>query len=443
MSIPDKLVSAKMLAFHLRPYFASAYHALIPVEDPNLDTLAVDDRWRLYWDRRAIDRWTVFQLATVLYHEVGHLLREHGRRAKPFGSSLNHRVWNVACDCAINDDIVAEIDALAKEGKYKGEREELPECMVAPAMAEYLQKNNPQWKPGGPLTPQLLNMPENKFEEFYYRTLMDRLENDPDLQKIVEGEPGSGDCGSCAHGVRRPYEASGEGTDSDPVKTGLSGADSYMIREQCAKDIKAALNKKAGSVPGGWDRWADTVLKPKVDFMKWLRASIRNAVAEAEGRTDYSWMKQSRRQGAMGSDFFLPGMVGYKPRVGVGIDTSGSMGTNSELAQAVAETKGLLRQLGYQDPVTVVSCDTHAHNVQRITRIDQLKLKGGGGTDMGVALRSLDEMRPKLDVKILLTDCITPWPAERPHGTVVVVKIGKDGTVPPWSCHLVEITPED
>jgi hypothetical protein len=40
---------------------------------------------------------------------------------------------------------------------------------------------------------------------------------------------------------------------------------------------------------------------------------------------------------------------------------------------------------------------------------------------------------------ILMTDCITPWPAERPKGTIVVIRIGHDGNLPPWPSHLVTI----
>jgi hypothetical protein len=353
---------------------------------------------------------TVFNLSTVSHTYVA-------------GSYLVHN-----CDAAINDGLLEEIAILKVNVKNPAHRHE--------------------GFPGVPVTPSALKLPDNELEEFYYTKLMERKEaGDKGLKQLMEQVPkipGCGDCGSCAHGVPAPYEPPTEarGTGDDPAATGLSTAEVDLITQQIAHDVQDFAGRQAGKIPGGWDRWATEKLTPKVNYMRWLRSTISNAVAEAEGKQDYSWLKPARRQGAMGSRFKMPGMTGYKPRVGTGIDTSGSM-TGKQLSQCIAETSGLLRSLGYQEKIVVASCDTKAHNVQTITRIDQIKLKGGGGTDMGVALATLTEYRPKLDIIILMTDCITPWPAERPKGAIVVVRIGEEGTLPPWPCHLVEIPDED
>jgi predicted metal-dependent peptidase len=445
MQVPDKLIAAKILAYDIRPYFAAAYHALIPVVDDKLDTFAVDDRWRLYYDPKKVKDWSVQQIATVLYHEISHLLRLHGERAKQFGPSLNHKLWNYACDMEINDDIVEDIADLLKN--HKGRGENLPECNVEPTLAAQLKKHNPNWQPG-PLTPQLLNMQPGKFAEEYYRALLEIQEQNSKMGNMIaaliesdDQAAGAGACGSCAHGQPEPYQNPSEGmnaSDNDPVRVGLSKADADIIGQQVAHDIKDHIKSARGTIPGGWERWANEILQPKVDHMKWLRSCVRSGIAEAAGKQDYTWTRASRRQGAMGSKFFLPGMTSHKPRVGVAIDTSGSM-SEKQLARCIAETSGLIRQMGYTEEVVVASCDAAAQNVQKITRIDQILMKGGGGTDMGVALATLEAQKPPLDVMIVLTDCETPWPAERPKAAVVIVKIGDAGQFPPWPCHQVQI----
>ena len=53
------------------------------------------------------DGHTVEENATLLIHEVGHLVRDHEARKKAAGIT-DHRRWNTAGDCEINDDLHAE-----------------------------------------------------------------------------------------------------------------------------------------------------------------------------------------------------------------------------------------------------------------------------------------------------------------------------------------------
>jgi Mg-chelatase subunit ChlD len=46
---------------------------------------------------------------------------------------------------------------------------------------------------------------------------------------------------------------------------------------------------------------------------------------------------------------------------------------------------------------------------------------GGGGTDMGAGITAAARLRPRPSVVVVLTDGMTPWPAEPPKGMQVVV----------------------
>src|SRR3989442_4814503 len=98
------LQAARVRAAHQRSYFAPALFNLIPVETDLIGSMAVDSQWRLYYNAAWLTAHTVEENATLLIHEVSHLLRDHEARKKAAGIK-DHRRWNTAGDCEINDDL--------------------------------------------------------------------------------------------------------------------------------------------------------------------------------------------------------------------------------------------------------------------------------------------------------------------------------------------------
>src|SRR3990167_6145666 len=92
--LPRELAAARLRVVIDRPYLASALWSLVPVERPGLGTMAVDKYWRLYYDPKAMERWGLRGTATVLMHEVWHLLREHCWTVDPIAFP-NHNLTNV------------------------------------------------------------------------------------------------------------------------------------------------------------------------------------------------------------------------------------------------------------------------------------------------------------------------------------------------------------
>ena len=98
---------ARVRAAYQRSYFAPALFSLVPVETDAIASMAVDSRWRLYYNDAWLTTHTVEENATLLIHEVSHLLRDHETRKTQAGAR-DHRLWNTAGDCEINDDLHAE-----------------------------------------------------------------------------------------------------------------------------------------------------------------------------------------------------------------------------------------------------------------------------------------------------------------------------------------------
>jgi predicted metal-dependent peptidase len=372
---------ARVRAAHQRSYFAPALFSLVPVETDLIASMAVDSHWRLYYNRAWLAAHTVEENASLLIHEVSHLLRDHESRRKAAGIR-DYRRWNTAGDCEINDDLDAEGLPL----------------------------------PGDPPLPGTYGLATGKNAERYYLELPSHPRESPD-------------CGSGAHGERRSWELPGEDTAEDGVP-GVDKIKASLVRREVARliDERSPFDN---DVPLDWRRWARATLTPKVDYMATIRHVVQRALrASTLGRYDRTYRRPHRRQACYG-DLIMPGFHQPRPRPGFLIDTSGSM-TDTQLARAVSELGGLTRQLGYGADVVVACCDAAVHHVRTAFSGTPVALYGGGGTDIGVGMRHFIERRvAPIDLLVIVTDCRTPWPKEAPPFPVITIRIG-DGAPPPW-----------
>ena len=393
MSAPrldEQRIAAARLWGALRfPYLASAVFASRVVTAPGLGTIAVDRSWRLYMDPAVVDEWSAAEIGSVLVHHVGHLLRDHAARAQQLGiDESSEMAWVAAADAEINDDLVdADVSF-----------------------------------PVEPILPTALGCEPGRFAEDYFRAIRDKPE-------FCAGE-----CGSGAHGRGRRWELNADGIPQ------INPASAHLLRCKVASEIRSCAGNLPGTVPLGWQRWADALLEPKVDWRRALAAEVRAGVASVAGCVDYSYMRPSRRASVTG-DVIMPALRKPLPTVAIVIDTSGSM-SDDLLAAAVAEVKGILQGVGLdRDHLHVLSCDAYVHKVQRITSARQIELRGGGGTNMGAGIDAALQLRPSPSLIVVLTDGYTPWPADGPKRARVVVGLVGAGhwPAPSWArCVRIE-----
>ncbi|MFJ8867845.1 VWA-like domain-containing protein [Streptomyces sp. NPDC102473] len=375
-----KLLAARYRAATDRPYLASALYALTVVPSDEVPSMGVDRHWRCYVSPGFVERTPVAELAAVWVHEVAHLLRDHHGRADLLPAEDRrdrHRV-NVAQDCEINDDLVADGLPL----------------------------------PAGRLEPRLFGLPEGQLFEAYLAAL-------PPSTWIH-------DCGSGAHGEPSPWES-----DATGGPAGVGAVEAESLRHHTAEAMRAHVRAR-GTLPGGWKRWADEVLEPTVDWRQALAGAVREAAAWAAGAVDYTYRRPSRRSAAL-RGVVLPSLRRPLPRVAVVIDTSGSMG-DGEIAAALAEVTGVLREVGIRgNRVTVLACDADVQAVSRVTSAGQITLGGGGGTDMRVGIAAALAVPERPSIIVVLTDGHTPWPDENPACRLVAALVGPSApAAPPW-----------
>jgi predicted metal-dependent peptidase len=254
------------------------------------------------------------------------------------------------------------------------------------------------------------------------------------------------DEGSGVHGQARPWELHAD----DPRTNALSDFDRQALQEEVARKI-VEHQKEQGTLPAGWLRWAEAILKPKVNWREQLKRILRGVISEGLGhRLDYSYRRPHRRS-AVYHPIYLPALQGeYKPRVACVVDTSGSI-SDRELMQSLAEVRAVLEAL--RIPVTIIPRDAVPYEAIRVFHgSDWLKvrqgLRGGGGTDMVAGLNAALALKPKPEAVIVLTDGHTPFPATRPKDTAVIWAIWQYGDgeppkppMPPWRARDVVVVP--
>lgn len=317
----DKLFTARLHAARARPYLATALYALHLVESRQVPTMGVDRYWRCYFSPAFVNRTPVADLASVLVHEVSHLLRDHHGRSDRYARAHNltgpaeHLRMNIAADAEINDDAFG--DGLV--------------C------------------PEGAVLPADLGLPAGELMEDYLRQfrLGPHTENAAWL-----------DCGSGADGLDRDWDLGPDGAH------GLTDQERDAVRFRVAQGIVG----RPGNASRGWRRWAEEALHPPQPWRELLGAAMR-AAATAPGAGDYSYGRPARRSAAV-PGAVLPSLRRTPPRVSVVIDTSGSV-SDAELGSALLEVAAIARAVGgRRDLVTVVSCDTAARIAHPLCRAE-------------------------------------------------------------------------
>lgn len=377
MNAQELIQSAKLRSGHLHPYLASAIFSMRMVASTECPTMGVDINWNCYYNPETVTQWTPQEVATVIEHEVWHLLRRHHTRTPGSGPECNpslppeaiHVRWNLATDCEINDGLV------------KTPHNKLPE---------------------GCIYPSVYKLPDDELAEYYYKHLP------KDVVQVcyisVDGKGGKPWGGSCADGKVRPWESGGEH---------LSPVEKELIAKKVAQEIKQHSQSR-GTMPNGQLRWADDTLKePIVPWTKELSSIMKGIFASLSGRSDSTYSRRNRHQSSYGK-IIRPSTYRLIPNIAVVVDTSGSV-SDAMLTQALTETHNILKA-SEGAGVHVISCDAAAYKAQRVFNRRQVEFKGGGGTDMIVGIKSALKLKPH--VAVLITDGYTPYPETCPDPTI-------------------------
>lgn len=373
-----RIMAAKIIAQSRWPYLSTLIFSLRIVETEDLPTLAVDAGWRMYYNPTFVLQQIPEVLATMVLHEALHCVSKHSARFEALGrENTSHEIWNLSGDANINQMLD---DAKMPWGEFEPVRYE--------SLAKYGVKSG--------MTTELT-----------FFTMVKYFEDNPSKN------PDHSDCGGVTGGSARGYEIPKSDMDNPSIKNDQQD----VIRDRVAQDvIKHAREKGVGSVPGELLRWANELLNPQINWKRELAGMLRSSLATVLGRKDYTYARPSRRQSSMAihdPEFILPSMrKPAPPTIAIIIDTSGSV-QDKEITEFLSEVDGIANANGIAQGITVIPCDAQVGEIQKIRSISgiaDIKLSGGGGTDLRVGIAAAESLKPQPKIVIVLTDGYTPWP---------------------------------
>jgi len=422
------ITMARAKAFALWPYLAMPLSRLALIAKPGMGTMAVSDKWQLFYDPAALERWGLEASAAVVAHEVWHLVRRHHLRR----GDRDPAMWNVACDIAINDDREL-VRLLPTDGVRWSQYSGLTSNMLEEDIYDVVHKAQPT-----PPTPppdaggkgQGEGPGEGDDEDDGGKAPSASSPSAPSPIAAAPGgkhgkSVGDGACGSGAGGLPGPWEDDPD----DPIGGGgeaTSETEAMLIERGVAEAVASC-----GDASGGARRWAGALLAPPVvPWQRVLKTALTRAVRMVPGATDYSYSRARMRGGVLTPRLRRPSCP-----VAIVLDTSGSV-SGPLLDAALAEVDGILKVS--RVPCTVLACDAQVHGgAQKVTSASMVKPLGGGGTNMGVGIKAADELTPRHGAIVVLTDGYTPWPTTPPRGPCIVVLIGSGSDVasriPAWA----------
>jgi len=332
----ERLVTARIGLLLRHSFFGNLATRLTLINADEWCSTAATDGQKFYYNSRFIMMLKPKEVEFLVGHEVLHVVYDHmGRR--------NHRdpqIWNIADDYAVNADLKRH-----KVGQF---------ITTVPCL--YEQKYD--GKPAEEIYDDLMK----NAQKIDINSLIDQMIDDH-----LDGDEQDGD---------------GDG-DGDQEGKGKRPKMSPEERERVRQEVKqaiinAAQSAEAGSLPLGVERLIKQHTNPVMPWRELIQTNLTSAI-----RTDFSWMRPSRRSWHM--DAVMPGMTpGEEIDVVVAIDMSGSI-SNKQAQAFLGEIGGMMESFdGYK--VHVFCFDTDIYNPQDFTSenmdtIDNYEPMGGGGTD--------------------------------------------------------------
>lgn len=411
------------------PYLRAMIASLYPVATEEVPTFAVDQRGRIYINFPRVMELGVEWAAGGVIHEAWHVLLAHFDRKKQ-GFTDNSR-WGIASDIEINQNLPMTSQEVMREIHYPKTHgldnnltaERYYELLPVPQTKDSDEKSDKSGQDGsgsGEGSPSGGDSQDGEGQSGSGDGKGNSQSQSDSGSKSGsgqgQGQPNDkslGDCGSGQDGKARPYEV---GYGDAPQQTPL---DQNYVRGEVARAIKKQeASKGIGSVPGFAKLWAEEFLAPpKVRWQQLMRGEIARGMRRMKRGSKVTVPNRPARRQPV-EDIMFPKRRGYKLKVAIAVDTSGS--NLHHLKYAVSEVLGIVR-VADVDEVVMFSVDAHANTPKKIRSARDINFEGGGGTDMRLAFQSFEDCGA--DIGIILTDSQSPWYSE-PFGGKAHVIVG-------------------
>ena len=358
-----RISRARIKLLYKQPFFATGAMRMQVAVTEEIDTMGVDGK-NLFVNAAFTAGLTELQVIGVLCHEVLHIVNMHHLRK----GKRDHKLWNVACDYAINPIVL-------------GAGLELP--------------------PGRLLDAQYEGMSAEKIYSL--------LEKDPQSKNEDHSA-----CGEVMDGTQKA-----DGSEMSP--------DEIKIAEQQIKvgiAQAAEMARSQGMMTAAIEAMVGALLRPIVNWREVLRRFAARVVP-----TGVSWSRPNRRVLAQG--IRLPGVIkGGVGKLVVGIDSSGSIYVDPVMTQQfLSEVEAICNEVK-PEAIYVVFCDSKVKSAETFEHNDMTDMfgrlksmvRGGGGTDFRPVFNWVEEQGITPAALIYLTDMEGTFPSVPPNYPVLWAK---------------------
>lgn len=460
------LVSARQ-----RNFYARVINALVRVEKPGLNTMAVgldhDGRYVFYYDPEFVKKCPLQELVLSCEHEVYHLLLGHIPRylelltglVDPEERRKFKAVMNIAADCAGNELMRSEPKFKQQWGNWFYGSEDtdgrsflVPETFGLPKAQPFevyqfmlLQNAKKVSKKigGGTMSAIAVPMPGKGKEG-----------QDQQQQGQGQGQPQQGSSGG-------QQQQDGQGQQNTPHAildvffngqtrgahqfwdTGLDSKASDEIqgladklRQQAKNTIRDAVNehtKSRGTLPAGMAQLIAELLKPPV--IPWPEVLRNFCVKTRQTKIGRGMSRPNRRM------YGIPGVLPFPGRardrkftIYFALDTSGSM--SAEDCQMGLVELCHLAKADADITIYVMYCDTRIGKLYKVESVDDVdwEVVGRGGTDFNEPFQKIQQLLrtdKAGDILVYATDGYAPDPQPENRIPIPVVwLITPDGVEP-------------
>jgi predicted metal-dependent peptidase len=383
------------------PFYGALALRLMLVANPIVSqgTAATDGR-SLFYNPEWIVSLTHKKLVGLLAHEVMHIALKHTLRRE----GRNPRDWNIACDHAINNDLLSAGYELPDDGfadsQFRGwSAEEIFPHVQRP------EGDKPPTGCGG------FPLPKNRKEDGKGAAPGDAGDTD-------SGEDDSSNSAPGGDGDEERLPAGGVLDSPDPVGDEAQIDVAIIEAGMCAK--------AAGNLPAHLGALVKSLTRAKVNFVDLLSEFLIKNTAD-----DYSFSRPNRRY--LQAGVYLPTLKSEgAPEIAFFIDNSGSINTD-QLSLAVNALDDCIQQV-QPERVHAMACDTEVNWRKTFERGERIKVdvEHGGGTDFNPPFDTLEAEGIEPACALYFTDGCGRYPEREPPYPVLWMMTCDHHPTPPW-----------
>ena len=367
----NKIALAKSIVSNHFTFYGGVMIAGNPTERNDIETMCTDGK-NIFYSLPFVNTLSVIENATVLVHEIMHIVDKHHIRM----GNRDPKLWNFACDLKVNNTI--------ETYDYQRDRFFGMASFRKPDLRLQLPK-------GGLVEMPDLGLTRDKCRKMTAEEIYSVLEQNKDAVKDEPQQPWGGE-------IEKPTNEDGSEMNQEQLEKLSKSIDRKIVQAGIKAKQVGAINQEIQDV-------LNRVEESKVEWQEALTFHWQGG----DNDSTYTYKKLNKKH--LTWNAITPTIVGMScGDIGVLQDTSASV-DKKQRDRGFSEMNALSKDIK-PDSITVIPFTSRV-DVDGIKRFEQgeeiesLKINGTGGTKIRPAFQYIDENWQDFNFKklVIFTDC--------------------------------------